>query len=249
MAMSSTLWVRSVSSTSTSISTRKRSWQRWTETVIAANTNWGTNWSKPLTWCQGAAERERGRTWTELNKLHTDSQKTEPRISNIHQEFSLICYWPPFQPVHNYLFPLVWLLIVVGWTLPYLRLVVFGLKYNFVDTTRLRSGIYFLNYSRCHVGILTDRIWISIIKQGQKHIRNLQKRIWGAHLRITSFGSEFSKSCVKQNKVESCKSVPFTFAKIKPSVELLNLKSGSGYFGIIIFLHQFIHVYLMDNNV
>lgn len=38
-----------------------RSWQRWTGMGIVANTNWGTNWSKPSTWCLGAAER-RGRT-------------------------------------------------------------------------------------------------------------------------------------------------------------------------------------------
>lgn len=36
-----------------------RFWQRWTGMVTVANTNWGTNWSKPSIWCLGAAERRR----------------------------------------------------------------------------------------------------------------------------------------------------------------------------------------------
>lgn len=37
-----------------------RSWRRWIGMGTVANTNWGTNWSKPSTWCLEAAER-RGR--------------------------------------------------------------------------------------------------------------------------------------------------------------------------------------------
>lgn len=33
-----------------------RSWRHWTETGTAANTNWDTNWNKPLTWCLAAAD-------------------------------------------------------------------------------------------------------------------------------------------------------------------------------------------------
>lgn len=38
-----------------------RSWQLWIVMGTVANTNWGTNWNKPSTWCLGAAER-RGET-------------------------------------------------------------------------------------------------------------------------------------------------------------------------------------------
>lgn len=47
-----------------------RSWRRWTETATVANTNWGTNWSKPLTWCLEAAES--GRTSVGLKDRHGD---------------------------------------------------------------------------------------------------------------------------------------------------------------------------------
>lgn len=61
--------------------------------------------------------------------------------------------------------------MVVGWT-PYLHLAVFGLK-NTTYFTR-RSVICFilnlvsgLNFSRCHAGILMDRIWISILNKNK----------------------------------------------------------------------------------
>ena len=42
-----------------------RSWRRWIEMGTVANTNWGTNWSKPSTWCLEAAERRRRTSWTD----------------------------------------------------------------------------------------------------------------------------------------------------------------------------------------
>lgn len=48
-----------------------RSWRHWTETGTAANTNWDTNWNKPLTWCLAAADGAGG----EENKRRKEEEE------------------------------------------------------------------------------------------------------------------------------------------------------------------------------